>query len=95
MAVAPLFHHVLHHVDPFEMLSSIIPRRARAPRIARFTDSAGRRWEVRELPTRTCSPSRVAGLAFETEGLIRRVRRYPSNWMELGARELEALSQGT
>lgn len=77
------------------MLSSIIPRWTRAPRVTRFTDSFGRRWEVRELLTRASASARAAGLAFETDGLIRRVRRYPTNWMELGPNELEALSQST
>jgi len=77
------------------MLSQIIPSRSRTPRIARFTDSLGRRWEVRELPARANSIPRAPDLAFETEGLIRRVRCYPSNWMDLGPSELEALSQRT
>lgn len=85
----------MYHVDHFQMLSSVIPRRTISPRITRFTDSSGRRWEVRELITRAEPPARATSLAFETDGLIRRVRRYPSNWMELGPRELETLSQGT
>lgn len=78
------------------MLPSIARRLPRAARTSRFVDSTGRQWEVREIPATageraTCA----ASLLFETEGLIRRVRRYPANWSELPASELEALSWRT
>lgn len=78
------------------MLTSTSRQRSGPARSSRFVDSTGRRWEVRELPGKTGAlPPRAPSLVFETEGVIRRVRRYPQNWPELPATELEALSWRT
>jgi hypothetical protein len=34
-------------------------------------------------------------LVFDRPGLVRRIRRFPTNWMELDDRALHALSDGT
>ena len=78
------------------MVTSITRQKSKSTRSSRFVDSTGRRWEVRELPGSAGAPSpRAPSLVFETEGLIRRVRRYPANWLELAPGELEALSWRT
>lgn len=66
-------------------------------RAVRFVDSTGRQWVVREAPPPrgAIGSQRAPSLLFETEGMIRRVRRYPPDWEGLGSAELERLSWRT
>jgi len=95
-ATAPMTPLFRRHVNQARMLTPMSRQRSGPARSSRFVDSTGRRWEVRELPGKPgAPPPRSPSLVFETEGLIRRVRRYPPNWLELPATELEALSWRT
>ena len=53
------------------------------------------KWIVGERPARTCDVQQTPHLVFESELCIRRVRNFPTNWRDLGARELYDLSWGT
>ena len=54
-------------------------------------DEEGRLWRVREVTYADAAPS----LIFESEGVFRRVRRYPRDWDELGDGQLYELSWKT
>ena len=54
-------------------------------------DNDGQLWRIREIPLADAGPS----LVFEAEGVFRRVRHYPGNWLELSDSQLYALSWGT
>jgi hypothetical protein len=51
----------------------------------------GARWSVRESTTAYDRRTR-AGLVFESEAVMRRVRNYPSNWAELSDEQLFLVS---
>lgn len=52
----------------------------------------GHVWTVREAVDPV---TRTRSLIFSTDGLARRVRKYPPNWRELSSDELRALSWST
>ena len=73
--------------QPFEP-----PRRQRVEHTHRIVrDEEGRLWRVREVTYADAAPS----LIFESEGVFRRVRRYPRDWDELGDGQLYELSWKT
>ena len=66
--------------------------RDRVPRPHRLVrDEEGHLWRIRELTFADAPPS----LVFESEGVFRRVRHYPTNWEELTDVQLYALSWKT
>lgn len=64
------------------------PRGQEARRQRSLRDPEGNVWTVREVEYADVPPS----LLFEGEGVIRRVRKYPSHWYKLSEAELYALS---
>lgn len=75
------------HVDlPFEL--RLRGALARARRVE--TESAT--WLVYELPLATYDRRSTMFLVFETEGVMRRVQRYPPDWSSLSDDALIALS---
>jgi hypothetical protein len=52
-------------------------------------------WFVRERPAPSWDIKRTSHLVFECDICIRRVRNFPMNWRDLGARELYELSWRT
>jgi hypothetical protein len=57
-----------------------------------FVTRNGDWWTVYEHPLHWPSGETEHGLVFESVGAFRRVRRFPTNWIELSDPELEALS---
>jgi hypothetical protein len=56
-----------------------------------FTDAGGITWEVRELANPDYDRRTGSSLIFESAGTIRRVRNFPSAWVELSETELAEL----
>lgn len=54
---------------------------------------AGVRWEVRLFTSRYDRRSRP-DLLFESDGIVRRVRNYPTDWYALGDDDLFEVSAG-
>jgi hypothetical protein len=74
-----------HDIRPSEVVRE-------AQRTARAIVADGVLWLVYELPPtafdRRCTPS----LVFESDGTVRRVREFPSDWRTFGDDDLFALS---
>ena len=68
------------------------PVDADGPPVVRKLQAEGELWVVREVNAPI--PDRRGGkhLVFETRYAMRRVRNYPSNWLQLGDEDLYALS---
>lgn len=63
-----------------------------AQRTGRRILAEGVPWLVYELPATVFDRRNSPSLVFESDGTVRRVRDYPSNWRELSNDELFALS---
>jgi hypothetical protein len=59
---------------------------------ARRLMSEGVLWLVYELPATAYDRRQTACLIFETDNIVRRVRKYPEQWRKLSDNELLALS---
>jgi hypothetical protein len=60
-----------------------------------LVDAQGREWHVYERTAGDLSP--ITGrrsLVFDTDGIVRRLWRYPSSWAELSDGELLGLMDG-
>ena len=57
-----------------------------------FVDADGTQWRVREMPFSQYDRRRGCSLIFWSEGAVRRVRDYPTDWHELSDIELGLLS---
>jgi hypothetical protein len=57
-----------------------------------FEDADGTLWRVKEMPFSHYDRRRGCSLIFWSEGAVRRVRDYPSDWHELSDIELSSLS---
>jgi hypothetical protein len=56
-----------------------------------LVDPQGREWRVYEWTAGDVSPIAGQSLIFDTEGIVRRLWRYPSGWKELSDEELLGL----
>jgi hypothetical protein len=62
----------------------------------RLVDAHGREWQVYERSTGDISPGPVrSSLIFDTEGIVRRLWRYPSSWATLSDPDLLGLMDTT
>jgi hypothetical protein len=57
-----------------------------------FVDREGTRWQVSERPFADYDRRRGVSLIFASDGAVRRVREYPTEWMSLSDDDLLALS---
>ena len=57
-----------------------------------FVDADGTRWRVKEMPFSLYDRRRGRSLIFWSDGAVRRVRDYPTDWHELPDEELAQLS---
>jgi hypothetical protein len=64
-------------------------------RVRVFEEADGTRWQVREMPFSSYDRRHGLSLIFWSEGAVRRVRDYPSNWYELSDHDLALLSWKT
>lgn len=62
-------------------------------RSRRFFDEHGREWRVREQTSNAYDRRAAYSLIFESDGIARRVRCYPSDWCERSEGELSALCE--
>jgi hypothetical protein len=54
-----------------------------------LVDAEGREWRIYERTTRDSSPGAGrSSLVFDTDGIVRRLWRYPSSWSALPDAEL-------
>jgi hypothetical protein len=56
-----------------------------------FNDPDGVHWEVREMKNPDYDRRGGYCLIFESINIVRRVRRYPADWYEMSAEELQDL----
>ena len=68
-------------------------RRSPAPGKVRRISADGFRWIVQEVSAPAFDRRGGTHLMFDGESIMRRVREFPANWMELSDEELYALSQ--
>jgi hypothetical protein len=68
---------------------------AQLARARQFDDSQGCPWLVYERNRDVLDRESMRVLVFESAGVVRCVRAYPGNWLELSAGELERLSWET
>jgi len=61
-------------------------------RVRVFVDDEGARWQVKEIPFSEYDRRRGLSLIFWSEGAVRRVRDYPSDWHLLSDEQLGLLS---
>ena len=76
---------VAHDIRPSEVVRE-------AQRLARGIAVDGVFWLVYELPPNAFDRRHSPSLVFESEGTVRRVREFPSDWRTLGDDDLFALS---
>jgi hypothetical protein len=57
-----------------------------------FVDADGTQWRVKETPFSHYDRRRGRSLIFWSDGAVRRVRDYPTDWYELSDGELALLS---
>jgi len=57
-----------------------------------FADADGTRWRVREMPFSQYDRRRGRSLIFWSDGAVRRVRDYTTDWHELSDEALALLS---
>ena len=63
-----------------------------APSPRRHLHAGGYSWVVREIPAPSFDRRGGMHLMFENEQIVRRVRIFPSEWIDLSDEELYALS---
>lgn len=68
-------------------------RRSPAPGKVRRISADGLRWIVQEVPAPAFDRRGGTHLMFDGETIMRRVREFPANWMELSDEELFELSR--
>ena len=78
-------------------MSDSIERRTSLPhgaadRVRVFVDRDGTRWHVSERPFADYDRRRGLSLIFASDGAVRRVREYPSDWQSLSDEDLLSLS---
>ena len=61
-------------------------------RVRVFVDDEGARWQVKEMPFSEYDRRHGLSLIFWSDGAVRRVRDYPSDWDLLSDEELALLS---
>ena len=99
-------HAPAHWYDcSFTVLTDLLRRTVALPEAAtnvppgprQFLDSAYRLWSVRECRCEGRIPGARGNscLVFDTEGVTRRVWRYPEQWLRLSNADLERVSSGT
>ncbi|MDB4878758.1 MAG: hypothetical protein JWL60_204 [Gemmatimonadetes bacterium] len=72
--------------------SAAVPSTTGARPERSFTDADGGRWRVYEQSFAEYDRRSGMSLIFASDGAVRRVRNYPSSWMELPDAELVKLS---
>ena len=68
------------------------PSESNVPPFRTFVDDEGASWRVFEQAFSDYDRRTGVSLIFASEGAVRRVRDYPTNWMDLSDAELMALS---
>jgi hypothetical protein len=63
-----------------------------APQERTYLDAEGARWRVFEQPFADYDRRTGMSLIFSSDAAVRRVRDYPSNWIDLTDAELATLS---